>query len=216
MTLRFDVFWSFRSPYSYLAGPRLLDLVETHDVECVLRPVHPIALRIENYFKTQKPEARAYFFRDHPRVAEYLGMPLKWPKPDPVVMSFETGEVPVEQPYIHRLTRLAVAAARRGRGIQFARSLSHLIFGGTEDWDQGNHMARAAAAAGLDLAELDAEILADPDDFDAEIARNHAAHKDAGHWGVPLMVFEGEPFFGQDRIDLLIWRMKQKGLRRHS
>lgn len=212
MTLKFDVFWSFRSPYSYLAGPRLLHLTEAYDVACVLRPVHPIALRIDNYFKTQKPEARAYFFRDHPRVADYLGMPLKWPKPDPVVMSFETGEVPKEQPYIHRLTRLAVAAARRGRGIQFARHLSQVIFGGTEDWDQGNHLARAAAAAGLDLAELDAEISADPGDFDAEIAANHAAQKEAGHWGVPLMVFEGEPFFGQDRIDVLTWRMKQKGL----
>jgi hypothetical protein len=29
---------------------------------------------------------------------------------------------------------------------------------------------------------------------------------------VPLMVFEGEPFHGQDRIDLLVWRMRQKGL----
>ena len=26
------------------------------------------------------------------------------------------------------------------------------------------------------------------------------------------MVFEGEPFFGQDRLDLLIWRMQQNGL----
>jgi 2-hydroxychromene-2-carboxylate isomerase len=25
-----------------------------------------------------------------------------------------------------------------------------------------------------------------------------------GHWGVPTFVFENEPFFGQDRIDLLI------------
>jgi len=34
----------------------------------------------------------------------------------------------------------------------------------------------------------------------------------AGHWGVPLMVFEGEPFFGQDRVDALLWRMEQRGL----
>jgi hypothetical protein len=27
-------------------------------------------------------------------------------------------------------------------------------------------------------------------------------------------VFEREPFFGQDRIDLLIWRMQGKGLTR--
>jgi hypothetical protein len=36
----------------------------------------------------------------------------------------------------------------------------------------------------------------------------------SGHWGVPTFVFENEPFFGQDRIELLIWRMESKGLRR--
>jgi hypothetical protein len=29
-------------------------------------------------------------------------------------------------------------------------------------------------------------------------------------------VFENEPFFGQDRIDLLIWRMESKGLTRRK
>jgi 2-hydroxychromene-2-carboxylate isomerase len=29
---------------------------------------------------------------------------------------------------------------------------------------------------------------------------------------VPLFVFENEPFFGQDRLDHLIWRMRQHGL----
>jgi 2-hydroxychromene-2-carboxylate isomerase len=36
------------------------------------------------------------------------------------------------------------------------------------------------------------------------------------HWGVPTFVFENEPFFGQDRIDLLIWRMQDKGLTRRK
>ena len=40
-----------------------------------------------------------------------------------------------------------------------------------------------------------------------EIEANHAALEEAGHWGVPTMVFEGEPFFGQDRIDTLRWRL---------
>jgi 2-hydroxychromene-2-carboxylate isomerase len=29
---------------------------------------------------------------------------------------------------------------------------------------------------------------------------------------VPTLVFDGEPFFGQDRIDMALWRMEQKGL----
>jgi hypothetical protein len=32
----------------------------------------------------------------------------------------------------------------------------------------------------------------------------------AGHWGVPTLVFQGEPFFGQDRIDVLRWRLTQR------
>jgi 2-hydroxychromene-2-carboxylate isomerase len=48
------------------------------------------------------------------------------------------------------------------------------------------------------------------------IATNEAAQKAAGHWGVPLMVFEGEPFFGQDRVDHLIWRMSKHGLKKRA
>ena len=39
-----------------------------------------------------------------------------------------------------------------------------------------------------------------------------ALQRDGGHYGVSLMVFDGEPFFGQDRFDQLVWRMTQKGL----
>lgn len=214
MTLHFDLFWSFRSPYSYLSAKRLLDLTRDFDVACNLRPIYPLALRIEGYFKRQDPMARAYFFRDMARVADFQGLPIKWPVPDPVLMSFETGEVPTDQPYIHRLTFLGIAASERGRGLEFAHALSSLIFGGTENWDQGDHMARATASAELDLAEMDAAINAAPAHYAARVAENEAAQKAAGHWGVPLMVLDDEPFFGQDRIDVMIWRMKQKGLTR--
>jgi 2-hydroxychromene-2-carboxylate isomerase len=33
---------------------------------------------------------------------------------------------------------------------------------------------------------------------------------------VPTFAFENEPFFGQDRIDMLIWRMQSKGLTRRG
>ena len=43
---------------------------------------------------------------------------------------------------------------------------------------------------------------------------NQDAQREGGHYGVPLMVFDNEPFFGQDRFDQLIWRMQQNGLTR--
>ena len=90
--------------------------------------------------------------------------------------------------------------------------VSRLLWGGTQDWNEGEHLAGAAARAGLDFADLEAEIAREPDALDAEITANQAALEAAGHWGVPTLVFEGEPFFGQDRIDLAVWRMEQKGL----
>jgi endo-1,4-beta-D-glucanase Y len=46
------------------------------------------------------------------------------------------------------------------------------------------------------------------------IEASQIAQREGGHYGVPLMAFEAEPFFGQDRFDQLKWRMEQKGLAR--
>ncbi len=211
--LSFDLFWSFRSPYSYLATPRLRKIGEEYDVTINVRPVYPIAVRIPGFFKTVNPMWPPYLLTDTARIAEFENIPYGWPNPDPIVMDLASGEVPKEQPYIHRLTRLGVAATQAGKGIEFLSEVSRIIFGGdTPQWNEGSHLADATARAGLDLAALDAKIEADPDAYEKIIEENEAAQKAAGHWGVPLMVFEGEPFFGQDRIDLLVWRMKQKGL----
>lgn len=214
MRLQVDVFWSFRSPYSYLATPRLVALKREYDLDLRFRPVLPIAVRIEGFFKNVNPMWAPYLLRDVGRVAEYNGMTIGWPRPDPIVQDFVTREVAKEQPYIHRLTRLGAAAADRGRGIEFADEVSRIIWDGTVDgWDKSDHLAQATAKAGLDLSALDAEVSRDAARYDEIIAANQKGLDDAGHWGVPTMVFEGEPFFGQDRIDLLVWRLKQRGLR---
>lgn len=49
-------------------------------------------------------------------------------------------------------------ASRRGKGVEYVAEVSTLIFGGTADWDQGDHLRNAVAKAGLDLAELDVAI----------------------------------------------------------
>lgn len=42
---------------------------------------------------------------------------------------------------------------------------------------------------------------------DDELTLNHEAMLHAGHWGVPFMIYQDEPFYGQDRFDQLLWRM---------
>jgi 2-hydroxychromene-2-carboxylate isomerase len=212
MTLIADVFWSFRSPYSYLATRRYRALSEEYDLTLNLRPVYPLAIREPDFFERSHPNWLRYTFTDMFRVAQFQGVPFGPPRPDPIVQDVRTRKIADEQPYIFRLTRLGQAATRRGKSLAFCDEVSRLIWGGAENWHEGDHLSGAAMRAGLDLAELDAEAISDAEALDAEIAANQAALEAAGHWGVPTLVFDGEPFFGQDRIDMALWRMEQKGL----
>jgi len=216
-SLQIDVFWSFRSPWSYLATPRLRQWQREYDLEVRFRPVYPIAIRTPEFFETANPQWFSYFFTDLRRVAEYLELPLEWPKPDPVASRPGKNGRPdyaVEQPHIHRLTRLGVLAQEHGRGIEFADEVSTLLWTGTADWNEGDHLALASERAGLELAELDRAAEAECDRLDAIIETNQADHHAAGHWGVPTCAFRGEGFFGQDRLDVLLWRLEQSGLKR--
>ena len=213
MAFSFDLFWSFRSSYCYLALDRILGLSRDHGVDVVVRPVYPMAVRQPNFFNKTNPLYRPYHTLDSHRVAESLGVPFRRPLPDPIRMDMETSEIAPEQPYIYRLTRLGMAAAMAGRGLEFLDHVSRILWDGTVDgWDEGTHLADAMTRAGLESGKIEAAVAAEPEKFDAAIEKNQTAHQAAGHWGVPLMVFEGEPFHGQDRIDLLVWRMRQNGL----
>lgn len=212
MGLQADVFWSFRSPYSYLATRRYRALAEQYDLTINLRPVYPLAIREPDFFERSHPNWLRYTFTDMFRVAQFHGVPFGPPRPDPIVQDVRTRKIADEQPYIFRLTRLGQAATRRGKSLAFCDEVSRLIWGGAENWHEGDHLSGAAMRAGLDLAELDAEAISDAEALDSEIAANQAALEAAGHWGVPTLVFDGESFFGQDRIDMALWRMEQEGL----
>jgi 2-hydroxychromene-2-carboxylate isomerase len=217
MTLSVDLFFSFRSPYSYLALPKTLKLVADYDVTVNLRPVYPLAVRVPGFFKRANPQFARYVVLDSSRVARHENIPFRFPRPDPIVQNMATLEVAEQQPYIHRLTRLGAAAQLEGRSLDFVNAISRVLWDGTvAGWNDGDHLARAADAAGFDLAAMDAAVTADPDRYEKVIAENEQAHAASGHWGVPTFVFEHEPFFGQDRIDLLTWRMQGKGLTRRS
>ncbi len=216
MTLDFDVYWSFRSPYSYLATGRLVKLEADYDLEVRVKPVLPLAVRDPAFFQRVNPLWTPYLMRDTRRIADMLGIDYAWPRPDPVVMDLATRTYPVAQPYIHRLTRLGIDAVQRGRGLAFIDEVSRTLWsGGVDGWHQADHLARAAERAGLDLAEMDRAI-EDAGRYDAIIERNQKDLEAAGHWGVPTMVFKGEAFFGQDRIDLLVWRLELGGLERRG
>ena len=213
MSANIDLYFSFRSPYSYLAVQLVEDALRDFDVTLALRPVLPLAVREPDFFSAGNLDRVRYILIDWLRRAEMLGLPYGMPSPDPIVQDMSTFRIASEQPYIYRLTYLGAEAQLRGAGVPFAREVSRLIWGGTEHWNEGAHLADAAARVGLDLAAME-EAIGEGDGHKEIVEGNQQAQIAAGHRGVPLFVFEGEPFFGQDRIDSLCWRLEKAGLKR--
>ena len=208
-----DLFWSFRSPYSYLATPEALELPKRYNIDLRFRPVLPLAVRQPGFFSPENLKRAKYILIDWPRRAEMLGLPHAWPSPDPIVQDLQTFKIADEQPYIYWLTYLGVEAQRKGRGVPFAAEVSRLIFGGTRDWHLGTHIKCAADRVGLDFHEMERAIEM-PALHHEEVEENQADLDKYGHWGVPTFVFNGEPFFGQDRISTLCWRLEKENLLR--
>ncbi len=207
-----EIYWSFRSPYSYLAIGRLCAIARAYDVETHFRPVRPLAMREPDFFERGRKQFLPYLMRDFPREAERLGLAFGLPQPDPIDMDMATGKVAAEQPLMDRLMALGIAACEEGKGLDFARAVSTRVWTGGA-WSDDASLSEAASEAGLDLAALEAWARANKEKVSATIEANEAAQL-LHHWGVPLMVLDGEPFFGQDRIDSLVWRLDQLGLKR--
>ncbi len=210
-----DLFWSFRSPYCYLALDRIEKLARRYQIDLRLRVIMPLAVRNPDYFESLPPARGAYNAMDASRTAAFLGVPFARPDPDPVVFRADRNRPADHQPYIYRLSRLGALAEESARGMAFVGSVARMMWGGdVARWDRGSHLRDAIAAAGLDLDEMEAEVGRDPARLDALIGDNERALADVGHWGVPTLAVEGEPFFGQDRLDVFEWRLQQHGVPR--
>jgi len=209
----FDLFWSFRSPFCYLALDRIVDISQRFKVTVNVRPVFPLAIRIPDFFKTVNPKYRRYHLKDSQRLSEYYGIPYRRPIPDPIIQDMETNVIAPEQPYIRQITLLGAAAQIGGAGLVFIDHISRLLWDGSVDgWNKEEYLVEAMNAAKLDGPELIARVESDPQKLEAIIEENQKAQEQTDHWGVPLMTFRGETFYGQDRVDALLWRMRNEGL----
>jgi 2-hydroxychromene-2-carboxylate isomerase len=207
---RVDVFYSLQSDYCYFLLDRLIDLSE-RGIDVAVRPLLGGVLRLPDRYNARDAVEGAYFELDTQRVADFLGLPYVYPDPSPIDFQPDTLWIAKpDQPRNMRLNRLYVGACDAGKGLSFLDHVGRMLWdGSTPGWDTGDHLARAMAAIGLDL---DTVLSDTPEDkAKARLDANAAAILEAGHWGVPLMVYEGEPFYGQDRFDHLTWRLEQKG-----
>ena len=211
--LEIDFYFSFRSPWSYLATARMHELQRDYTARVNLRVVDPIYIRYNEFFELSHEKWMPYLFTDLMRTCEYLNIPLGWPDPDPI-----NTELPHDSAdhLVLMLNPLGIAAQALGRGVEFAREVAATVWdGSTPQWHTGDHLAQAAERAGLSMEAIEQWVEDNAQQWPDLLAANNAA-LEQHHWGVPTMVFQDEPFFGQDKIELLRWRLEQHGLKARS
>ena len=211
MTTTVDLYYTMRSPYCYLVTPQLAHLKAAHNLHFNLKPVYPLAVSDPTFFERVNPLWPPYVATDTRRIAKRLNIPFRWPRPDPIVQDMQTRKVAAGQPHIRHLTRLAQLAAEQDLGMEYVTAVSALLYSPTIDgWNTGDHLANTLQNIKLDLAAMDQTIANDTARIEDAIATNRKDQLAAGHWGAPLFVSNGECFFGQDRLDDLLWHLEQQ------
>ena len=213
--MKIDLYFSYRSPYSYLILPRMLRLKEKYNIEINFKVVYPIAIRMPEWFEG-KNFFTFFFFKmiDMRLQAKKLGIPFTSKlKPDPIRQNIMTGKISSHQPYIFDICHLGQMAQMKGVGMEFAFEVSSLIFGGVENWNTDENLSEAAKKAGLDLAQLRESVNVHEEEIIGQIKQNQVDQLNAGHHGVPLTVIGDKYFFGQDQFDKIMETLKENGLK---
>ena len=213
--MKIDLYFSYRSPYSYLILPRMLKLKEKYDIEINFKVVYPIAIRMPEWFEG-KNFFTFFFFKmiDMRLQAKKLGIPFTSKlKPDPIRQNIMTGKISSHQPYIFDICHLGQMAQMKGVGMEFAFEVSSLIFGGVENWNTDENLSEAAKKAGLDLTQLRESVNVHEEEIIGQIKQNQVDQLNAGDHGVPLTVIGDKHFFGQDQFDKIMETLKENGLK---
>ncbi len=190
-----ELWFSFRSPYSYLALEQIEALLAPHGVPLVLRPMAPMVAR-----GLPVPQVkRLYIVRDAKREADRLGIPFG-ELCDPLGPGVDNCLA-----IVHRLLQRSPAAA-----LPFARSAMRGIWAEARDVSAYVDLRAVVERAGVSWAEARA-ALDDPEAAQAAQA-NAADLAVIGLWGVPSFRVGDFVAWGQDRLPLLADRLRRHAL----
>ncbi len=179
-----EMFYSFRSPYSYLALKRIFEIVDAFGLKLEVRPVLPMVMR-GMAVPTKK---LLYIAKDASREAERLGVPFG-KMVDPVGLGVE------------RCIAAFDYAKTQGRERDFLLAAGKAIWAEGIDVAEDQGMEQVADRSGLFWPEVKAALTLDGWRSSAE--ENRQAMTDVGVWGVPSFKIGEIALWGQDRAWLL-------------
>lgn len=195
MSLHIDYYISTSSPWSYLGSGRFVDIVKQSGATVGVHAVDfgtVFAVSGGLPLPKRAPQRQAYRMMEMKRWRDNLDIPLV----------LEPKAFPITTP----ISSLAIIAAREAGGDALALSDALLTALWRDDRDTGDTdvVKEIADSVGLDGAAI---VEAAPN-FNDQLTADTQKAINAGVFGAPSYVLpDGEIFWGQDRIDLLRWRL---------
>lgn len=194
MAIGIDYYVFISSPWAYLGSERFAALAKTYGAEVTIIPMAPLALFDATGglpLAKRAQQRQDYRFVELERWRSHLGVKLNLrPK------GFPTNETTAGK---------LVTAARETAGNHRAMTLAHAMMRGlwAEERDIANpdDLKQIIAENGLDAVKLFAMI--ETPELAATYERDTQQAIAAGAFGAPFYVIEGEPFWGQDRLDFV-------------
>ena len=199
MAKSIDYYFSPVSPWTHLGHERFLAIARKHHASIDVKPVDygrifPVSGGLP--LPKRAPQRQKYRIAELKRWRDYLGVPL-------------TIE-PKFFPYDSLAASLLILAVKARAGGDAALGVAGAILRGC--WVEERNMAdESELKAVLVTQGLDGGLLAQSKapEHAQEFERLTQEAIDRDVFGAPTYVFNGEPFWGQDRLDLLNWRLGQ-------
>jgi 2-hydroxychromene-2-carboxylate isomerase len=180
-------YFSFRSPYAWLAAERLEAELGDLGVPIELLPVYPTAELFPND-PTKIPEKVAYIVQDIRRLARERGLTVRFP--------------PAVDPDWSLSHAAFLRAQRQGAGRCFMLELFRKRFVEGRDLGQDDVIADAAREARLDPEAIVSAAHSEELRAEASAGWRGAVERDR-IFGVPSFVYAGKLYWGQDRMHFL-------------
>lgn len=176
-----EFFFSFRSPYSYLAFDRVVNLGKRHNARLILKPVLPMLMR-----GLPVPKAKSrYILRDCTREARRLGIPFGRIC-DPLGAGVERGYA------------LFDYAEDQGKFAPYCAAFMRSVWSQGVDAATDRGMERIVTSAGLEWSV--ARPLLNTQEWRGRVEANQHRLQEVGLWGVPSFCVDGQSLWGQDRF----------------
>lgn len=179
--LELEVFFSFRSPYSYIGLERAVSLSSRYDIAVRLRPVLPMVAR---GLPVPRIKRMALVY-DAKMEADDMGVPF-----GRIVDPLGSG--------VERCLAVFHHAASRGKEIDYSLSAMRGIWSEAVDVSSDEGLRRVTERAGISLS--DALTALDREAWRERAEENRQALTSLGLWGVPSFRLGAHAWWGQDRL----------------